>query len=47
MRLGLILLAVLALVLFLAFRSALETPSGEGVPGAVDWARHGQAQSGP
>lgn len=47
MRLGLLLLAILVTVAFLAFRSALETPSGEGVPGPAEWARHGQAQSGP
>jgi hypothetical protein len=47
MRLGVLLLAVLALIVFLAVRATVETPSGEGVPGPADWARHGQSQWGP
>ena len=44
-RLGMMALGVLAVVLFFALRSVLETPSGEGVPGPEDWAQ--QTQSSP
>lgn len=40
------LLAIVGIVLFLAFRSVLATPSGEGVPGAPQW-QHERTHAGP
>jgi hypothetical protein len=32
-------------IIVVLFLSALEAPSGEGVPGPAEWARHGQSQT--
>lgn len=41
-RIGVFAFVVFAFVVFLVFRAALEAPSGDGVPGPADWARHEQ-----
>ncbi len=45
----LLLVALAAFVVIAIVRSALEAPSGEGVPGPADWHRDRQAteQAGP
>jgi hypothetical protein len=45
---ALFLLALVVVAVFLIVQSALETPTGEGVPGQGEWYRDRQAsQSGP
>ena len=40
--LGLFLLALLVVIVVAFYREALKTPTGEGVPGPVEWARTSQ-----
>lgn len=42
---GVVFFAIVVAIVFALFHAALETPSGEGVPGPADWARHEQGQS--